>query len=305
MRLEFNQGDGRRDPMKLIVHGASSICIFIALLATASSAAPPDYRESSRWVPSLGVTSGLLVEQDARGEVASSVRPNAEAASSLVAPWFGADLEGMTPAWEPLGGRIRFFVRGGIAGNFGFERDLAKEGSPGRFVSTGLPGFGDERLVRGQGSVTRVEPTGLQASAGIGVSFTLDSEWARHRIKPSFEYLFEETKISGVVHRAFLIDAAGPTHDFVAISATDERSFHGVGPGLEIETDVARKGPFLLALTVSAGAYHILGDRDVVVSSTDATGTESAVWRYRKDAWTYRAQVGLRFRWAPKTDGAP
>jgi hypothetical protein len=291
--------------MRLFVHRASSFCIFIALLATTASAAPPDFRESSRWVPSLGVTSGLLVEQHAEGEVASTVRPRADGSNSLVAPWLGADLEGMTPAWEPLGGRIRFFVHGGIAGNLGFERDLAKEGAPGAFVEPDLPLFGDEELVRGQGSVTRVEPTGLQASAGIGVSFTLDTEWRRIRIKPSFEYLLEEVEISGVVHRAVSVDPSIPSFDLIAISGTEDRSFHGIGPGLEVDTDIARTGPFLLALTASAGAYHILGDRDVVVSSTDATGTESAIWRYRKNAWIYRAQVGLRFRWAPRVDRSP
>jgi hypothetical protein len=229
MRMEFNQGDGRRDPMRLFVHRASSFCIFIALLATTASAAPPDFRESSRWVPSLGVTSGLLVEQHAEGEVASTVRPRADGSNSLVAPWLGADLEGMTPAWEPLGGRIRFFVHGGIAGNLGFERDLAKEGAPGAFVEPDLPLFGDEELVRGQGSVTRVEPTGLQASAGIGVSFTLDTEWRRIRIKPSFEYLLEEVEISGVVHRAVSVDPSIPSFDLIAISGTEDRSFHGIG----------------------------------------------------------------------------
>ena len=156
--------------------------------------------------------------------------------------------------------------------------------------------------MNGQGSVTRVEPTGAQVSAGIGVSIAVDTPWRRLRVKPSFEYLREEIEVSGIVHRAFSIDPSVPSFNLVAINAAEERSFHGIGPGLEIETDVGRRGPMLFALAVSGGAYHVLGDRDVVLSSADPTGTESAIWRYRKDAWTYRVQVGLSLRWAPDAD---
>lgn len=289
--------------LKLAPNGVTSVCL--ALLASAAYAQSPDFRESPRWVPSLAITSGLLIEREARGEVSSTVRPNADGSKALIAPWMGGSLEMMTPAWEPLGGRIRFFVHGGLAGNFGFERDLAKEGAPSAFVPPTIPRFGDEALVQGQGSVTRSEPTDFQASAGIGISFTIDTGWRRIRVKPSFEYLVEELEISGLVHRAISVDPNIPSFNFIAISGSEEEYFHGIGPGLEIEADIARKGPLLLALTASGGAYHILGDRDVVISSTDPTGVESATWSYRKDSWTYRAHVGLRFRWAPIVDRSP
>jgi hypothetical protein len=288
--------------MRSIVNGITAACI--VLLSSASSAEPPAVEESQIWVPSLAVTSGILVER-ARGGVESSVRPSANGTQSLISPWLGGSLEMMGPAWEPLGGRTRFFVHGGLAGNVGFERDLAKEGSPDTFVAPTIPRFGDEALVQGQGSVTRAEPTDFQASAGIGFSITIDTEWRRIRVKPSFEYLVEEIEISGLVHRATSNDPAIPSFNFFAISGTEEKYFHGIGPGLEVEADIVRKGPLLLALTVSGGAYYILGDRDVVISSTDATGAESATWRYRKDAWTYRGHVGLRFRWAPDVDPSP
>lgn len=288
--------------MRSVVNGITAACI--VLLCGTSSAEPLVVDESRRWVPSLALTSGMLVG-GARGEVASTVRPSATGSKSIISPWLGGSLEIMTPAWEPLGGRTRFFVHGGLAGNLGFERDLAKEGNPDTFVAPTIPGFGDEALVRGQGSVTRAEPTDFQASAGIGFSITIDTEWRRIRVKPSFEYLVEEIEISGLVHRAISVDPAIPSFNFFAISGTEEKYFHGIGPGLEVEADIVRKGPFLLALTVSGGAYHTLGDRDVVISSTDATGAESATWRYRKDAWTYRGHVGLRFRWTPDVDRSP
>jgi hypothetical protein len=288
--------------MRSIVNAIIAACI--ALLSSAASAEPLVVDESRRWVPSLALTSGMLVG-GARGEVASTVRPSAIGSQSLISPWLGGSLEIMTPGWEPLGGRTRFFVHGGLAGNVGFERDLAKEGAPDTFVAPTIPAFGDEALVRGQGSVIRAEPTDFQASAGIGFSITIDTKWRRIRVKPSFEYLVEEIEISGLVHRATSDDPAIPSFNFFAISGAEEKYFHSIGPGLEVEADIARKGPLLLALTVSGGAYHILGDRNVEFSSTDATGAESAAWRYRRDAWTYRFHVGLRFRWAPDVDRSP
>jgi hypothetical protein len=289
--------------MRCIVNGITAACI--VLLCDTSSAEPLAIDESRQWVPSLALTSGMLVG-GARGEVASTVRPSATGTEGLIiSPWLGGSLEIMTPSWEPLGERTRFFVHGGLAGNFGFERDLAKEGNPDTFVAPTIPAFGDEALVQGQGSVTRAEPTDFQASAGIGLSVTIDTEWRRIRIKPSLEYLVEEIEISGLVHRATSDDPAIPSFNFFAISGADEKFFHSIGPGLEVEADVARTGPLLLALTTSGGAYHILGDRDVEFSSTDATGAESAAWRYRREAWTYRFQVGLRLRWAPDVDRSP
>jgi hypothetical protein len=285
--------------MRSIVIGI--ITIGLVLLSSASAAESPATEESRMWVPSLALTSGMLVGV-ASAEVSSSVRPSANNTESIVAPWLGGSLEIMTPAWEPLGRRTRFFVHGGLAGNVGFERNLAKEGDPGALIVPTGQAFLDERLVQGQGSVIRTEPTDFQASAGIGVSITIDTEWRRVRVKPSFEYLVEELEISGLVHRAVLVDPAIPPFNLFVISGSKERYFHSIGPGLEIEADVIRKGPVLLALTGSGGAYHVLGDRDVVISSADSTGAESATWRYRRDAWTYRFQVGLRLRWAPRGD---
>jgi len=288
--------------MRSIVNGITAACI--VLLCSTSFAEPLDDDESRRWVPSLAITSGMLIGS-AHGEVESTVRPSTTGTETLISPWLGGSLEIMTPGWEPLGGRTRFFAHGGLAGNFGFERDLAKEGAPGPFLAPTIPQFGNEELVRGQGSVIRWKPTGFQASAGIGFSITVDTEWRRIRIKPSFEYLTEKTEISGLVHRATSDDPAIPSFNFFEISGAEETFFHSIGPGLEIEADIARKGPLLLALTTSGGAYHVLGDRDVEFSSTDATGVESATWSYRRDPWTYRFHVGLRFRWAPDVDRSP
>lgn len=282
--------------MKSIINGITTSCI--VLLSSVSSAEPPAFDESQNWVPSLAITSGMLVE-DGHGAVASTVRPSATGSETLISPWLGGSLELMSPAWDPLGGRTRFFVHGGLGANFGFKRDLAKEGAPGAFNAPDIPGITDDTLVQGQGSVTDAQPTGLVVTAGAGLSITIETERRRFRIKPSLEYLLEEVGVGGRVHRATLDDPSVPSFNFIVITGNEKKYFHGLGPGLEVEADIARAGPVLVALLASGSAFRILGDRDVQFSSTDATGTESATWSYRKDAWSYRAHVGLRFRWVP------
>ena len=292
-----------------------SIAVALLLLVSNSSFAESgDEGESARWIPSLEITTGMLVSS-ASGSVVSTLQEegqlepaieSASGAADFVSPWIGGSLEIMTPVWKPLGGGTRFFLHGGLARNVGFERDLAKEGSPGPFKLPPLiPQFGSAELVRGTGSVTRAAPSGFQASAGIGISFTIETDWRPIRIKPSFEYLVEEIEISGLTHRATSLDPATPSWNLYAVSGSQTRFFHSIGPGLEIEADIFRKGSVLMALTTSGGAYHILGDRDVEFSSADPTGTESATWSYRKDPWTYRFDVGVRFRWAPRVDRSP
>lgn len=267
-----------------------------ALLPGAASAERPRAEEARRWIPSIAITTGLLVD-GAKGEVESTLRPSGAGTESIISPWFGASVELMSPAIEVLGKQARFFAHGGVAGNFGTNRDVAKEGSPGPFVVPALPRLTDDALVRGQGSTTSLRPNSPQSSVGAGMSIDVDTPWRRIRVKPSVEYLFEKLEVTGTVRRA--ISNGSPVPDFVVISGSDGKHFHGIGPGLEVETQISRAGPFDIALTVAGSAYKILGDRDVEVTGTDPTATGSATWRYRRSSWAYRGYVGLRFMWAP------
>ena len=270
----------------------------LTLLAGNASAERPNEHVPNRWVPSLAITSGLISD-GARGQHDSTLRPSADGTASYQLPWLGGSVGVATPALEVVGIRSRLFAQAGIAGNFGVEYDLAKEGSPGPFVPPTSPAFGEE-VVQGQGSTTTVGPRGLQASAGVGVSIEVDTPWRPIRIKPSFEYLYEQVRVAGTVRRARDDDPSIPSFFFFEINGSESKDFHGIGPGLELETNVSRVGPFDIALAVSGSAYKILGDRDITFTRTDPTDTESATWRYRKQPWTYRAYVGLRFLWAPE-----
>jgi hypothetical protein len=276
--------------------------------------------ESELWVPSLAITSGILVE-DAEASVVSAVRDPASGKDTLIGPLVSGSLELMAPAWGDHWGRPRLFAHAGVGGNFAFERDVAKEGAPGtlELPDEGLlvPPVGEPGVVSGQGSTTSVQPRHLLVSAGGGIAFSFDAWGRRFRIKPSAEYLREEVEVTGVVSGS-TIEYAGtrttppgqdpPIFNLFTGSGSKRQVFHGIGPGLEAEADVARNGSLIVSVLVSGGAYRILGDRTVEFSAPLVqTGTgdtivdppHTATWKYQKDPWSYRAHVGIRLRWAP------
>jgi hypothetical protein len=291
--------------------------------------------ESELWVPSLAITSGILVE-NAQASVASTLRADEDppffddsGESTFIGPLVSASLELMAPAWSDLWGRPRLFAHAGAGANFAFEKDVAKEGAPGTLEVPPLdllvPPVGNPGVVRGQGSATSVQPRHLLLSAGGGIAFSLDAWGRRFRIKPSFEYLREEVEVTGVVSAA-TIEYAGtpttppgldpPTFNLFTGSESERQVFHGIGPGLELEADVARSGSLVWSVLAFGGLYRILGDRTVEFSETlwqtttypDHPNTPppppvpsdfTATWKYQKDPWSYRAHLGIRIRWAP------
>jgi hypothetical protein len=92
-----------------------------------------------------------------------------------------------------------------------------------------------------------------------------------------------------------------PNFRGIVLSGASSKTFHGVGPGLELELDTRRAGPFLLAVFVSGQAYRWLGDREISFSDSNELG-ETATWNYEQHAWAYRGGVGMRFRFLPGLD---
>ena len=204
-------------PMKPLVNSVllATLVSLLAGMAVAEPAGTADAQvwgsgevqprdESELWVPSLAITSGILVE-DAQASVASKLRADEDppafddsGTSTLIGPLVSASLELMTPALSDRGPRPRFFAHGGVGGNFAIERDVAKTGAPGTLEIPPLdvfrPPIDDPGVVDGQGSRTSVQPRHLLLSAGGGIAFSFDAWGRRFRIKPSAEYLREEEK---------------------------------------------------------------------------------------------------------------
>ena len=275
--------------------------------------------ETTRWVPGAGIVLGIIGFQS-EGSVQSGtltgsdppepVRPSAFGDTLMLSPVVGGTFELMTPRFAERIGRPRLFAHVDLTAAVGFTFDVAKEGVPGSMDFPIPEGGIPESAVPGQGSLTNASWDPLIVTAGFGVAFTVDrGEW-RFRIKPSFEYIREEIKVNGLVNRAF---ALNPTDDgfgratefrFIELNGQQTETYHGIGPGLEIEVDAARLSPFVMTVFVSGQAYALLSPSDINFSDTytDAYGTESAKWHFRPDPWVYRGLVGVRFRWLPDAD---
>lgn len=319
---------------------AASCWLALALSSAPVVAPASEVDELERWVPSVAAFLGVM-SQGGEGAITTSdvlgpplteggcldrnrgtrngglcpgspleLIPNTRSSDTAVTALVGGSAELMTPRLFDALLSPRLFVHGDAMAAFAFDRNLAGERSPGRFVPQELdPNVSDpsEVAVKGQGSRvnTRVQPLAL--AAGAGVAFTADVFQRTVRIKPSVEYLYQEVKLTGELRRAVKLeedfDASddGELADFrlVAFRQTDIERQHGFGGGLEIEADSGRIGAFALSVFFLGRGYRIVGDTDFSLSQVNEFG-EMATWDIELDPWVWRAGLGLRFRYLPE-----
>ena len=285
--------------------------------------------EADRWVPALSLSAGFLL-QDAEASIESGpvlgdsvpnpnpdqpIRPAASGDDLMITPDVGIALELMTPRvaaewWAP-----RFFARAGVSGAFGPQRDIAKEGVIEELAASPLLTPLEEDAVTGQGSRTRVQVDPLLVRAGAGVAFTVDVLGRRFRVRPSIEYLREEVEVEGAVRRAVCNEpeggiactaagtekGGGGVDDFreIDLRKTRTKDFHGIGPGLELETDIGRIGSIVPSIFIGGQAYRFLGSRKISFSTSNEFG-ETLSASFEKDPWAYRVGVGVSLRWLPE-----
>jgi len=295
--------------------------------ASAALALPPERDEADLWVPSIGFQTGLTFERAAATVMSSAVtgsaastmpqllQPPAEGQSLMVTPFAGISVELMTPRLTKDWGMPRFFIHGDVGYAFGSTFDVAKEGTPGTLsVPPTSNTILSERIIAGQGAATSADVQPLQVNAGIGVAFSFDVFDTRIRLKPSLEYLREEIKITGVLSRAIQQQGVNTLDQFRKVNYIQrkDRVYHEIGPGLQVEADVGRWGPVVFAPYIGAQAFYTLTNRRSSLSESQIPpcqpqlncvpppAPESATWTFKKDRWTYRANAGLRLRFAPK-----
>ena len=246
----------------------------------------------------------------------TKILPDNEGSDTSVAPLVGASLELMTPS--PFDGwlRPRLFLHGDGAAAFSFERNVAGVEGPDEFALP--PGIfinqpSDERQnieelsIAGQGSRSRIQVRRFVWSAGGGIALSFDLFGRRIRVKPSVEYLRQEMDLIGVVHRAVKLQhplvSATDLSGFRLLSLTHEekQSYDGIGPGLELEVDAARLGPFVSSVFLMGRGYHLFGDLETTFSQTNEFG-ETATWTFQPERWVWRGGVGFRLRWLPEAD---
>jgi hypothetical protein len=251
------------------------------------------------------------------GLPSNQILPDSQGDDTSIVPLVGGSLELMTPSL--LGEHLfrpRLFAHAELAAAFSYERNLAGVESPGEFAlpkdftpprgTEPVDAAVEEIAVRGQGSRTRMQVDPWLYSGGAGIAFTTEILDRTIRIKPSVEYLREEIEYIGVVHRAVQLRRPSGGADlsgFRLLSLTDKdrETYDGVGPGLELEVDAARLGPFVSSVYMTGRGYYLYGKFDIKMSATNEFG-ETATWTADLDRWAWRGGVGIRFRWLPEAD---
>ncbi len=236
------------------------------------------------------------------------------------------------------------------------------------------PSYGSEQEIIGQGAKLTASVDSLLVGAGLGIAFTFEIGDRTFRVKPTVEYLREEMKISGTLRQATRTTFYNPPSDMsqwtpttpifsddpfnfppdpdenptpaeagyreINLDGSSSRVYHGVGPGLEVEMDTGRVGPFVVSIYSGIRAYHFMGDDlsvkfdaqntpddsfllpgegDVPGPGSNVEGRnenlfrncrvptpdqdplcESASFSFEKESWAYTGHVGLRFRFSPE-----
>ena len=269
--------------------------------------------EADGWVPSLSVSSGAI-GQTRDGTIASATRGSFEGDAFGLFPYVGLSTELATPILGDLAGKPRLFLRGDVALSFDAEQRLVEEGDPGAVKVPVVDPDGDgpapprEDLplgaLQGMGSATTAEVEPWVFSAGVGVALTFQLRGRSVRVKPSLEYRTERTTYKALISNGESIAGSGVCPCRTAsLSAEKKSTYHGIGPGLELEMDAVRVDPFVLTVFISGQAYRILSERNTridVQGAYDDGFPLSAEASATRDAWSYRGGIGLRFRWLPE-----
>ncbi len=281
--------------------------------------------ESRRWLPGIGLSVGLEV-QDFQADSstdglfppfqtlteASPLRPPSEGDVLATATTVSVDYSIMAPSLIESFGKPRFFAHGNVQLNLASDVVPSTEGERGEIAipadASGQPinPFTAEAVL-GQGTRTAVKHARLQFRAGAGVAFTVEVADRRFRLKPSLEYLQKRIEISGGATRVIQLPGSGlsinrldaTTVRIESVDLTQTRTLHGIGPGFEIEFDARRTGPLMLNLFTGFNAYYFLGNLENELVGTTSAG-ETVRLHFEYDRWAYRAEVGFRIRWQPR-----
>jgi hypothetical protein len=220
----------------------------------------------------------------------------------MMTPYVGLSLELMTPAWTRLS-IPRAFVHVDASYSFAPEYNLPSIGNPGAFRRASPPNqnlYTESILGQGGRTTSSVKP--LLLTAGAGIAFTFHAGDRVFRVKPSVEYLREEVAVDGLVRRAVRnADPSRTLDDFrtINLAANGTYVYHGLGPGLEVELETGRTGPFVVALYLGARAWSFFDNEERVLQGVNEYG-ETATFTFKKNDWAYSGNLGLRFRFVPE-----
>jgi len=319
------------------VMGWSAVIAAPFLFSTASSAedvgsgaAGPFQEGADRWVPSIAVTSGVMIQEwkasvestlfPGSGGAPEPVRPTENGIDVDVSPFVAGGVELMTPTL-PIPTSPRLFAGGDLTVAFTFDRKVAREGQPGK-VRSPLPEGGTlaftEDVLLGQGAETEAKLDQLLYGAHVGVAFPVELFGRAMRLKPSVGWIRYQIDVNAIVSdgacytpppylqgaEETTCNSATSFQRSISLLASGSETFDGIGPGLDIEMDTGRFGPLGTSLYLGARAFKILGSRSIELNDAatfdDPVGSgDEAVgkWSLEVNDWMYRVGVGIRFQW--------
>jgi len=319
-----------RQSTSLVLILAAIVC---GLVPSGAALAQVNDFDVDGWTPGVALTGGMLFNEiDASlatsdvlgpgvevGMPTQPIQPSGSGQDLEPVPFVGTSIDLMSPPFGD-GARVRprLFIHADFSLNFAQEDDLARTDNAGPQLSIpqALIDSQTERIpasvLLGQGTRASAKVEPLSYGAGLGAAFEVQLFDQIIRIKPSIEYFSYEVQASGIVSRAVaLVDVTPEPNDLsdfrhILLESRRSKRFHGLGPGLEIETDAARVGSLVTSVFLSARAYSMFGNleiRDNVFNTSDPdplAQQENARFETEIDRWLFRGGVGIRLRWAPK-----
>lgn len=307
--------------------GLSAFALTALFLTAAEGRAQSDAADA-RWLPGVSFRTGVLVhERD--GEGLSVERAGVEGDTRSLFALFGASAEVSTPRIPYIPTRPRFFARADVSYSVDNDEPIANEGDPGDPIRNPDNDVSDLDPILGVvdvGTSLRAQSEPLILSGGLGMVFSREFAGREVRLRPSLEWMYQRDEIAVAFGAAESVDddpiRCAPCRTVSAKGQTT-KTYHSLGPGVEVDVDAARVGDFRVSMFARFAALRILGDREVnlratgswftredetingeniIISIDPAVGREDSVVRarFRRDPWSYAATAGIRIVWSPE-----
>jgi len=323
---------------------ALAIVLLAAHAASAQETAPM-HSIDGRWIPSFAFISGVFWGRQHAKVSSDCLAPGSDPPTATscnpsipnygpvlregaiddelaVTPYVGGNLSLLSPVLGRIG-RPRLFASVELPYQFGIDRNVAQKDRPTGIVEPDNPEAGetlDEGALNGVGSRTRSEIKGLTFGANAGVAFAFAAFGREFRVKPAVGWIRTRIGVRGRIEHGLCILEGGIQHcdvdgvvspgdqaftRIVTLKERDDMWLDGVGPGLDLEMETGRFGPYTVALFFGAAGYYWTGDRSVEFDTRKTIGPDDlgdAVdyhgdWSFRVSPWMYRAGIGLRLSW--------
>ena len=299
--------------------------------------------ESRRFAVGLSFTSGVLIaQQNATVRTQANVQsvPDPPAAygwpegafiqspepfgrdldKSLltVSPNFGATIDILTPALGFIPLKPRLVAVAEILPTFAGSVTVALDGAATRFLiqpASTSPRNYPASVIGGQGTRIDSQVMTTTLAASVGISFDTTYRGRLIRLRPGVGWIRWGLIAEGKVLAAYKGEpdplgsavlpppSFGQNFRFIQMGGRAAGFFNGVGPTIEIEMELQRRGSFRPSLYLTGGGFKTVGNNELNFSAKtsvdDALGEADyeASWKLQVQDWNYRMGLGFRVRW--------